>query len=151
MLVGMAADHGGFKLKQTLLPLIQEAGHQVADFGAAQLDPEDDFPLYVAPLAKALMRGEVERGIAVCGSGVGACIAANKVKGVRASLIADPFSARQGVEDDHMNLICLGGRVMGPSLAWELVRIFLEAEPKSEERFIRRLAEIKKLEDGEAV
>ena len=130
MLVGMAADHGGFKLKQTLLPLIQEAGHQVTDFGAAQLDPEDDFPLYVAPLAKALVRGEVARGIAVCGSGVGAW---------------------QGVEDDHMNLICLGGRVTGPSLAWELVRIFLEAEPKSEERFVRRLAEIKRLEDGETV
>lgn len=151
MLVGVAADHGGFELKQALLPLIQQAGYKVKDFGAARLDPDDDFPLYVAPLAKALARGELERGIALCGSGVGACIAANKVKGVRASLIADPFSARQGVEDDHMNLICLGGRVTGHALAWELVRIFLEAEPKSEERFIRRLAEIKRLEDGEAV
>jgi ribose 5-phosphate isomerase B len=151
MLVGVAADHGGYELKKALLPLLSEAGHQVRDFGAARLEPGDDYPHYVAPLAQAVAHGEVERGIAVCGSGVGACIAANKIKGVRAALIVDAFSAHQGVEDDQMNLICLGGRVVGPSLAWELTRIFLAARPKSEERFLRRLGQVKRMEEGEAV
>ena len=147
MLVGLAADHGGFELKQALLTKLEDAGYGVTDFGAHRLEPEDDSPDYVIPLARAVAVGAAERGVAVCGSGVGACIAANKIKGVRASLIVDPFSAHQGVEDDHMNLICLGGRVVGASLAWDLVSIFLEARQKDAERFIRRLVKIENLED----
>ena len=149
MLVGVAADHGGFELKETMLPRLRQAGHQVTDFGAHLLEPGDDYPDYVTPLARAVARQEVQRGVAFCGSGVGACIAANKVKGVRAALIVDVFSAHQGVEDDHMNLICLGGRVVGSHLAWDLVRIFLQAEPLSDERFARRLAQVARLEKGE--
>lgn len=148
MLVGIAADHGGFELKEELAERLRGAGHQVRDFGARKMDPGDDFPLYVAPLARAVAGEEVERGVAICGSGVGAAVAANKVRGVRAALIVDAFSAHQGVEDDHLNLICLGGRVLGPSLAWDLLRIFLEARPKDAPRFKRRLAEIKSLEDA---
>jgi len=147
VLVGIAADHGGFELKEVLAERLRAAGYQVRDFGALQLDLEDDFPVYVAPLARAVTEGLVDRGVAVCGSGVGASVAANKIRGVRAALIVDPFSAHQGVEDDHLNLICLGGRVLGPSLAWDLLRIFLDAKPKDVPRFKRRLAEIKSLEN----
>lgn len=148
MLVGLAADHGGFELKQALAKRLGRSGHRVTDFGATRLEPGDDYPVYVAPLARAVAEGRVERGIAVCGSGVGACIAANKIRGVRAALIVDAFSAHQGVEDDHMNLICLGGRVVGISLAWDLVRTFLEARPARDERFTRRLEEVARLEAG---
>lgn len=148
MLLGLAADHGGYELKGILLPRLQQAGHQVKDFGAGRLDRDDDFPDYVAPLAMAVASGQVDRGVALCGSGVGASVAANKIKGVRAALIVDAFSAHQGVEDDHLNLLCLGGRVVGASLAWDLVQIFLMAQPKPDERFLRRLAKIKRLEEG---
>lgn len=147
MRVGVAADHGGFELKQKLVSLLQEIGHDVVDFGAARYDPGDDYPDYVAPLARAVAAGEVERGVAVCGSGVGACVAANKVRGVRAALITDIFSARQGVEDDAMNLICLGGRVVGPALAWELVGAFLEAGFIGGQRHRRRLEKVDQLEN----
>ncbi len=116
------------------------------DFGADSLSPDDDYPDFVRPLSEAVGRGEVDRGIAVCGSGVGACILANKVRGVRAALIHESFSARQGVEDDDMNLICLGGRVLGESAAWDLVRIFLDARFSGAERHCRRLAKIAELE-----
>jgi ribose 5-phosphate isomerase B len=116
------------------------------DFGAYEHDPGDDFPDYVIPLARAVASGRVERGIAVCGSGVGACVAANKVRGVRAALVSDPFSARQGVEDDDMNVFCLGSRVLGAALASELVGIFLAARYRAEARFERRLAKIAALE-----
>jgi ribose 5-phosphate isomerase B len=140
--VGVAADHGGFELKETLKGLIQSAGHDLTDFGAFALAPEDDYPDYVIPLARAVARGEIERGLAICGSGVGACIAANKIKGVRAALITDVFSAKQGVEDDDMNVMCLGGRVMGFALAWELIQAFLTAKFKDNQRFRRRLNKV---------
>ncbi len=123
------------------------SGHLIKDFGATTLHPEDDFPEFVVPLARAVAAGEVERGIAICGSGVGASIAANKVAGVRAALIVDVFSAHQGVEDDNMNLLCLGGRVVGYNLGWDLVQAFLAARFAGAERFVRRLEEVAALEN----
>ncbi len=117
MRLGIAADHGGLELKNRLVSDLRAMGHEVVDFGAHEPDPDDDYPDFVVPLALAVSKGEVERGVAICGSGVGACIAANKVPGVRAALIVDMFSAHQGVEDDDMNLMCLGGRVVGYELA----------------------------------
>ena len=145
--IGIAADHGGFTLKQSLLPFLKAAGYEVVDFGAHDLDDSDDFPDYVGPLSKAVAKGEISRGLAICGSGVGACIVANKVHGVRAALISDTFTAHQGVEDDNMNVMCLGSRVIGQALARELVEAFLHAEFKSVERFIRRLNKIAAIEN----
>jgi len=147
MRVGIAADHGGFELKAQLTAALKAAGYEVKDFGAYALEPGDDYPDFVVPLAGAVARGEVERGLAICGSGVGACVAANKIPGVRAGLITEPFSAHQGVEDDDMNVICLGGRVTGYGPAWELVREFLNARFKGDERFRRRLAKVAALEN----
>jgi ribose 5-phosphate isomerase B len=146
MRVGIAADHGGFELKVQLTADLQAAGYEVAAFGAHELVTEDDYPDYVVPMARAVARGEVTRGLAICGSGVGASVAANKVPGARAALITDPFSAHQGVEDDDMNVMCLGGRVTGHSLAWDLVQMFLSAQFKGAERFSRRLAKVAALE-----
>jgi ribose 5-phosphate isomerase B len=146
MRVGIAADHGGFELKERLSESLKEAGHSVVDFGAFRLDETDDYPDFVIPMARSLAEGKVDRGIAVCGSGVGACIAANKVAGVRAALITDGFSAHQGVEDDDMNLMCIGGGVVGNALARDLVRVFLSARFKNEERFNRRLQKVAHLE-----
>jgi len=145
--LGIAADHGGFALKERLIKALHEEGCEVQDFGAHGLEPDDDYPDYVIPLAQAVGGHEVDRGVAVCGSGVGACIAANKIPGVRAALIADVFSAHQGVEDDDMNLICLGGRVIGTELAWDLVKTFIRALYKDTDRFRRRLAKIAALEN----
>ncbi|MEN6496755.1 MAG: RpiB/LacA/LacB family sugar-phosphate isomerase [Thermoguttaceae bacterium] len=142
MRIGVAADHGGFSLKESLSEMLREAGHEVVDFGAYSIDLGDDYPDYVLPLAHALADREVDRGIAVCGSGVGASVAANKVPGVRAALVVDSFSAHQGVEDDNMNMICLGGRVLGSALAKELVETFLDARFTEAERHKRRLAKI---------
>ena len=113
MRIGIATDHGGFALKEDLLVRLKKAGHEVVDFGAHTLETGDDYPDFVIPLARSVAAGKVDRGVAVCGSGVGASIAANQVHGARAALILDHFSARQGVEDDNMNIICLGGRVVG--------------------------------------
>lgn len=146
MRVGLATDHGGFELKQLLAARLSAAGHTVVDFGAVQLASGDDYPDYVIPLAFAVAHGEVDRGVAVCGSGVGACIAANKVFGARAALIHDTFSARQGVEDDNLNILCLGGRVVGSSLAAELVDTFLAAQFSGAERHRRRLDKVIALE-----
>ncbi len=146
MRVGIAADHWGVRLKGRLVEEMKQAGHDVVDFGAYEHDPEDDFPDYVIPLAQAVASGRVHRGIAVCGSGVGACVAASKVRGVRGALVSDTFSARQGVEDDDMNVICLGSRVVGDAVATELVQVFLAARYKREERFERRLAKIAAIE-----
>ena len=146
MRVGIATDHGGFGLKEDLLAQLRAAGHDVVDFGADKLSPDDDYPDFVVPLAEAVAAGTVERGVAVCGSGVGASICANKIPGVRAALIHDHFSAGQGVEDDHMNIICLGGRTVGPSVAWELVQTFLAAEYSQAPRHLRRLSKVALLE-----
>ena len=118
MRLGVATDHGGFALKETLVAQLRAAGHEVVDFGADKLDSDDDYPDFVIPLAQAVAAGTIERGIALCGSGVGISICANKVPESRAALINDHFSARQGVEDDHMNIICLGGARSDP--AWPL-------------------------------
>ncbi len=145
-LIGLAADHGGFALKQQLIGKLRETGHEVIDFGDRQSEQDDDYPDFVVPLARAVASGEVDRGVAICGSGVGACVAANKVAGVRACLIHETFSAHQGVEDDDLNLICLGGLVVAQAMAWELVRTFLSAHFSGAERHRRRLAKIAALE-----
>ena len=146
MRVGIATDHGGFDLKEELVKQLQGAGHEVVDFGAHQLSEDDDYPDYVLPLARAVASEEVERGLAICGSGVGASVCANKIRGVRAALIHDHFSARQGVEDDHMNILCMGGRTVGPAVAWDLVQTFLAAEFSQAQRHLRRLAKVASLE-----
>jgi ribose 5-phosphate isomerase B len=148
--VGIAADHGGFELKELLVKALHDLGYEVMDFGASGLNPEDDYPDFVVPLAKAVSDGKVDRGVAICGSGVGACVVANKVTGVRASLIHETFSAHQGVEDDDMNMICLGGLVVGHAVALELAKTFLQAKFSGAERFQRRLAKVAALENKEA-
>ena len=127
---------------------LQVAGHEVVDFGADQLIESEDYPDYVLPLAQAVAAQEVERGVAICGSGVGASVCANKVRGIRAALIHDHFSARQGVEDDHMNIVCMGGRTVGPAVAWDLVQTFLAAEFSDATRHLRRLGKVASLEPG---
>jgi ribose 5-phosphate isomerase B len=146
MRVGIATDHGGFGLKEDLVARLHAAGHEVTDFGADKLRPDDDYPDFVVPLAQAVAAGTVQRGVAVCGSGVGASVCANKIRGIRAALIHDHFSAGQGVEDDHMNVLCLGGRTVGPSVAWELVQTFLAAEESQAPRHLRRLSKVALLE-----
>jgi ribose 5-phosphate isomerase B len=146
MLIGIATDHGGFELKQELVAQLVAAGHDVVDFGADGLDSGDDYPDFVVPLARAVAAQHVERGIAVCGSGVGASVCANKIPGVRAALIHDHFSARQGVEDDHMNILCMGGRTVGPCVAWDLVETFLTAKFSHAERHLRRLGKVTLIE-----
>jgi ribose 5-phosphate isomerase B len=147
MRIGIATDHGGFGLKQDLLARLQAAGHEVVDFGAHALTLGDDYPDFVIPLARAVAESKVERGVAVCGSGVGASVCANKIKGARACLIEDHFSARQGVEDDNMNILCLGGRIEGPELAWDLVQTFLAAKFSGADRHVRRLRKVAALEN----
>jgi ribose 5-phosphate isomerase B len=146
MLIGIATDHGGFPLKDDLIARLRTAGHEVVDFGADSLSPDDDYPDFVIPLAQAVAAGTVARGVAICGSGVGASVCANKILGVRAGLIHDHFSAVQGVEDDHMNVICIGGRTVGPSVAWDLVRASVAAEFSHAPRHLRRLDKVVRLE-----
>ena len=146
MRVGIAADHGGFALKQELATRLKAAGYEVVDFDAACFKPDDDYPDFVAPLACAVAAAQVERGVAICGSGVGACVCANKIAGVRAALIADHFSVGQGVEDDHLNVLCLGGRTEGVAVAWDLVETFLSAQYSRAERHLRRLTKVAALE-----
>ena len=146
MKIGICADHGGYALKDIIHPFLIKMGYEVVDFGAFKLDAEDDYPDFVIPLAKAVAANKVERGIAICGSGVGASIAANKIARVRAALINDYFSAHQGVEDDDMNVICLGGHVSGFAAAKEFVTAFLNAKFSGTERHIRRLKKINQLE-----
>ena len=146
MRIGIASDHGGFELKQELIGQLRAAGHEIIDFGANSLSQEDDYPDFVVPLGRAVAAGQVERGVAICGSGVGASVCANKIAGVRAALIHDHFSARQGVEDDHMNIICMGGRTVGPSVAWDLVETFLAARFSQADRHLRRLGKVASLE-----
>lgn len=146
MKIGLAADHGGFELKEKIQSYLLSMGHDVKDYGATELNNTDDFPDYVIPLAQAVANKEVERGVAICGSGVGASVAANKIKHVRAALVNDHYSAHQGVEDDDLNVLCLGGRVTGLMVAQELIQSFLSARFKGEERHIRRLQKVTALE-----
>lgn len=143
--IGLAGDHGGYELKEFIKKELEKLGYEAVDFGNISFDKDDDYPDYVIPLADAIAGNRIQRGIAVCGSGVGACIAANKLKGVRACLICDTFSARQGVEDDDMNLICLGGRITGSHLAVEIIKAFLNASFSGKERHRRRLDKISAL------
>jgi ribose 5-phosphate isomerase B len=149
MKIGFATDHGGYILKEPILKALRNAGHEVQDFGAYTLDSEDDYPDFVILLAKAVAQGKVERGIAICGSGVRASFTANKVSGVRSALIHESFSAHQGVEDDDMNLLCLGGRVLAFALAWEIIQTYLSARYQKTERFERRLAKVAAIEHKE--
>jgi ribose 5-phosphate isomerase B len=146
MKIGIACDHGGFELKNILLVFLKEQGYEIKDYGAFELNNADDYPDFVIPLAKAVAAKEVNRGIAICGSGVGASVAANKIAGIRSALIHDHFSAHQGVEDDDMNLICLGGRVTAFAAAQELVMAFLNAKYIGAERHERRLKKVRELE-----
>lgn len=146
MRVGIAADHGGYGLKEELVAYLRAAGHEVVDVGAHSLNPNDDYPDFVIPLGQAITEGKIQRGVAICGSGVGASVCANKIPGVRAALIHDHFSAQQGVEDDHLNILCMGGRTMGPAVARDLVDTFLAAEYSQGERHLRRLKKVASLE-----
>ena len=146
MKIGVGADHAGFDMKRELAERLRKKGHQVIDFGNEQYDTNDDYPDFAIPLALAVASGEVERGVLVCGSGVGASVAANKVAGVRAALCHDDFTASQGVEDDDMNVLCLGGRTTGIAVAWDCVRNFVGARFSEADRHRRRLAKVCKLE-----
>ena len=149
--IGIAADHAGFELKQQLIAQLTAAHYEVHDFGAYSVVDGDDYPDFVIPLAIAVSENEDFRGLAICGSGVGACVAANKIAGVRACLLTDSFSAHQGVEDDNLNIMCLGGLSVGKALAWELVQTFLNARFKGSERFKRRLSKVSALENKNTI
>jgi ribose 5-phosphate isomerase B len=145
--VAIAADHAGYRLKQELIPSLRALGHEVTDLGTRSTDPVD-YPDVAESLARAVLGGAVERGVLLCGSGVGASVAANKLPGIRAGLCHDSYSAHQGVEHDDMNILVLGARVIGVELARELARVFLDARFTHEQRHERRLAKIKALEEG---
>lgn len=146
MRIAVGADHAGFELKSQLTPWLRAQGYEVVDLGAHRHDPEDDYPDFAAAVARALTAGQAERGVVFCGSGVGACITANKVRGVRACLCHDTYTARQGVEHDAMNVLCLGGRVVSAAEGRQILTAFLEAEFQPEERFRRRLDKLNEVE-----
>lgn len=147
MKIAVAFDHAGFSMKDPVITAVEEAGHEPVDLGTFSCDSVD-YPDYAEKVGRAIQNGEAERGILVCGSGVGACIAANKMKGIYAGLCHDTYSAHQGVEHDDMNVLCLGGRIIGPEIAKELVKSFLGARFTGEERHARRVGKIKNLEDN---
>lgn len=146
MNIGIAADHGGYELKEQMKTFLKDKGYTIKDFGADTLNPQDDYPDFIIPLAREISTGALHKGIAICGSGIGASVVGNKVKGVRAALIQDHFSAHQGVEDDDMNLMCLGGRITGYAEAEELIITFLNAKFSGLERHKRRLQKVALLE-----
>ena len=149
MIIAIGADHAGYTLKSEIVSWLKEKGHQINDLGAFNIDPDDDYPDFAGAVANSVSSGQAERGIVVCGSGVGACITANKVKGIRACLCHDTYSARQGVEHDDMNVICIGGRIIGIELAKVVLQAFLDAGFTPEPRFQRRLDKIMQIEqDG---
>jgi RpiB/LacA/LacB family sugar-phosphate isomerase len=146
MRIAVACDHAGFPLKEKVIEIIRQAGHDVLDLGTHSTDPVD-YPDYARALGEAIQQGRAERGVLLCGSGVGASIAANKLRGVRAGVCHDTYSAHQGVEHDDMNVLTLGARIIGPELVPELVRAFLAAKFTGEERHVRRLQKVKAMED----
>ncbi len=146
MIIAIAADHAGFPLKEEVRDFVRKLGHEVHDLGAFNTEPSD-YPDFAVLVGKELMAGKAERGILICGSGVGVCIAANKMPGVRASMCHDTYSAHQGVEHDQMNALVLGARIIGPALAFECVEAYLKAEFIAKEpRFVRRLNKVKAIE-----
>jgi ribose 5-phosphate isomerase B len=147
MRIAIAADHAGFPLKQQLIPELRSQSHEPVDLGTHSTDPVD-YPDYALAVGQALLEGRADRGILICGSGVGACVAANKIPGIRAGLCHDTYSAHQGVEHDNMNVLVLGARVIGTALASELVRHFLDASFSGEERHRRRLEKVNAIETG---
>ncbi|MCU0510117.1 MAG: ribose 5-phosphate isomerase B [Anaerolineae bacterium] len=146
MRVALGMDHGGMTIKESILDAIRELGHEALDLGAYELDPVDDYPDFAVLVGEAVQSGRAERGIAVCGSGVGVTMAANKLRGIRACLCHDTYSAAQGVTHDDMNVLCLGGRIIGPELAKALVRAYLTAEFDGGERFRRRVNKVNALD-----
>ena len=146
MKIAIGSDHAGFALKKEVVAMLLATEHDVADLGAFDAQPSD-YPDFARRVGEAVASGQCRRGILVCGSGVGASVAANKVPGIRAALCHDTFSARQGVEDDAMNVLCLGARVIGPALAQEVVRAFLAARFSGAERHVRRVGKIKAIEE----
>lgn len=150
MKIAMAADHGGLPLKEGLAKLVESLGHEVLDLGAHQYDKDDDYPDFARYIGQAIQHGQAERGILLCGSGVGASIAATKMKGVRASVCHDAYSAGQGVEHDDMNVLCLGSRIIGPSTAEVLVKAFLAAEfiGEGDNKYQRRLDKVLAIEEA---
>ena len=145
MRVAIAVDHAGFPLKDEVICVVQDAGHEVVDLGTYSTDPVD-YPDYAEKVGRAILEGQADRGILICGSGIGACIAANKIKGVYAGLCHEVYTAHQGVEHDNMNVMCLGARIIGPALVPELVQAFLRAEFSTAERHRRRVRKVKDLE-----
>ena len=144
--IAFGADHGGFSLKENIVPWLEDLGYEVLDLGAHSLDPADDYPDFAEAVAQAVVSGQAERGIVICGSGVGASVAANKIPGIRASVCHDLYSARQGVEHDELNVLSLGARVVGLDLAKQLATEFLDARFTGEERHLRRLAKVNAIE-----
>jgi len=148
MKIAVACDHGGFPLKQSLIEVIRAAGHEVVDLGAHAFDTDDDYPDFARYVGQAIQHGQARRGVLLCGSGVGASIAANKLKHVRAAVCHDGYSARQGVEYDDMNVLCLGARIVGIELAKELVTVFVGAEFNGAAQHQRRLEKVRGMEAG---
>lgn len=146
MKIAIGCDHGGFLLKAPIADLVRSLGHEVVDKGAYQNDPKDDYPDFAIAVGRAVQSREAVRGIIICGSGVGACVAANKIKGVRAGLCHDTYSAAQGVEHDDVNVLCLGARIIGVALATEIVKAFVNAKFTAEDRHARRLAKVNAVE-----
>ena len=146
MRIALGADHAGYELKETIAGLLSSLGHDVVDVGAHEMDPSDDYPDFAGALARTVASGEAERGVMVCGSGVGASVAANKVRGVRAAVCHDTYSAHQGVEHDDMNVLCLGARIVGEEVAREAVQAFVSATFSGEERHRRRLDKVLAME-----
>ena len=148
MRVAVGMDHGGYPLKEFILEELRKEGHEAVDVGAFNLDPADDYPDFSRAVGEAILSGQAERGVLVCGSGVGAAVAASKMKGIRASVCHDHYSAHQGVEHDNMNVLCLGARIIGPELAADLIRAFLAAQFSGEARHVRRLKEVGEIEEA---
>ncbi|MCI0476550.1 MAG: ribose 5-phosphate isomerase B [Anaerolineales bacterium] len=146
MKIAIGADHGGFSLKQAIADEVRKLGHTIVDCGALAYDAQDDYPDFARAVSAAIQRGDAQRGIVLCGSGVGASIAATKMRGIRAALCHDTYSAHQGVEHDDMNVLCLGARIVGDALACEIVRAFLSAQFDTSERFQRRLNKVLEIE-----
>jgi ribose 5-phosphate isomerase B len=149
MRIAVGADHGGYSLKAEIIQVLTQAGQRPIDLGAHNLDPADDYPDFAEAVGRAIQAGQAERGIVVCGSGVGACVAANKLKGIRAAICHDTYSAHQGVEHDNMNVLCLGARIIGSELTREIVLAFAGAQFSGEERHVRRLNKVLKIEREE--